>query len=530
MGNFSRAGNMAILSSEKLLRFEGVAGESEKVIKRITPDGDDLSGTVANLFQDVFCDKYGRIVLRPGCRKIETTGKNYSIGSIFMLNIGGLLNYGILYGGGLDLISVPWRDFPEEEIELEEEEARPSDWPDEWPWFPPVNDAPLPDPTEPVESQSCVVGYTIEGNPDTLSWSMPYADVSGLTSQVWRDKTQGYRPYTKLVASYNAPAAWLNTGFAAWKQFILGPCEGATVGGLEVIPNGKDASGDWLDPGTYTHTGTLTWSDGTVLTCVMTLVVAPPDITLTPVSGSVEVFEADAGSETLTLAISNSGDAGSTLNWEVASITGDAELTGILSASPSSGTLAQGASENVVLTLTAPGNLSAGSYSAVVNFRDSNLTTITDSYAVTLEVYPVYTTGRIQWDITAAVTNTFVSGDPSRVPADSTSSVTEYTDDGGPDSEDPYFWTTHTTAGGTGNLYGYPGETTLNAADDTVLAWGAADGEGGQWDSNRQYTGASLNSNGCPVGGWTRIKTTDRNDGAAEWTETTTYTISVGPE
>ena len=390
-GNFARSGNTAVLSGEKIQRFDGVQGETLKVLKRITPDGDDLSSTVANVGQDIYSDKYGRIKLRPGCRKISTTGKTEDISSIFMLNIGGLLNYGVIYGGTLDLISIPSEDFPVNPIDFDEDDTKPSDWPSGWPWNPPKDDKPPSDPTDDPAEQTCELHYTIEGSPASMSWTMGYADASGLTSKTWYDKVQGYRPDTELVATYNAGPTWANTGLTASYSWVLGPCEGLTIGGLYILPTGKDADGNWVDPGTYNVPKTLSWSDGTVLNCALTLTIVPPAITLTPTSDSKTVFEGDTGNETIFLDVSNSGAAITTLNWEVSSITGDAELTGIISASPSSGALSGGDGVAVILTLTNPGSLSAGTYNATVTFSDQNLTSLTKDFDVTLNVYPLYT-------------------------------------------------------------------------------------------------------------------------------------------
>ena len=379
------------LPTTKVRMFDGIGGPRTQILKRFNGKGWDISNTVCNDIQDLHLAERGSAFLRPGMRRLGS--EDYTIGWIGQMNLGGLLRYGVIYNNSLTMVDMPDRlDY--ELIEWpEDEEEKPTDWPDGWPdpdGKDPVDDRLSEDPSVPVEDQVCTVGYEWSDSPDILAFVMPYAGTATPVYQNWYWKNEGYRPRTSLVATYNSSVAWLNTSLLVGYSQVLGPCLGAQEGGIQFRATGKDSAGDWIVPGTYAHIATLTASDGVVMDCVVNLVIVPPAITIDPYSDDATVFEGDSGNKTFNISIESSGDAGSVLNWEVGSIDGDARLVSIVSVLPDSGSLSQGESETAVLTVTDPGSLSAGVYSASVEFRDKNLNSVSEVFTFTLTVLPLY--------------------------------------------------------------------------------------------------------------------------------------------
>ena len=391
--SFKRSANPQTVPNAKVRQFDGIGGPQTQVLRRSNDKGWDISNTVANDVKDLHLSERGSAFLRPGMRRLGS--EDYTIGWIGQMNIGGLLRYGIIYNNSLEMIDMPSRLGYELIPWPKDDPIKPSDWPVGWHFYPwePVNESIPEDPSMPLDEQVCIVGYEWSNSPTSGAFTMPYAGTISPTSINWYEKNTGYRPDIPLVGCYNAGPAWLGVELIDGISLVLGPCLGEQIGGIEFTPDGKDIDDNWLVPGIYAFTSVLTWSDGEVMSFPITLTVAGPEITLTPESDDLTAYHLVSGNETSVVSIENSGGAGSILNWENTSITGDAVLVAIMSLDTSSGTLAKSASENVTITLADPGDLAVGSYSAVVNFIDSKLATVTDSFTVNLVVSetPSYT-------------------------------------------------------------------------------------------------------------------------------------------
>ena len=130
--------------------------------------------------------------------------------------------------------------------------------------------------------------------------------------------------------------------------------------------------------------------DVTVTFTVQISAQAEPAITLTPTSDTLSAFLAQEGSGSSVINVKNTGGEGSTLNW-TAAISGDTELTSILSLDTDSGSLAYNADEDVTATATYPIDIALGTYSATITFTDSEYGTVTAAFTLTLQVIPLYT-------------------------------------------------------------------------------------------------------------------------------------------
>jgi len=98
------------VSVAKIRLFDGVWEQDEKVLRRTNYKGWDVSNTIANEVEDVTCGERGSLILRPGMRKIDDTGKTETIEAIFYAGM--TEHYGIIYGGILDMIEVPRKVYP----------------------------------------------------------------------------------------------------------------------------------------------------------------------------------------------------------------------------------------------------------------------------------------------------------------------------------------------------------------------------------------------------------------------------------
>lgn len=122
---------------------------------------------------------------------------------------------------------------------------------------------------------------------------------------------------------------------------------------------------------------------------VQVVAAAMPAITLTPTSDTLFGFSATDDTKESVVNVKNSGGEGSVLNWTV-NITGDSELTDILSLDKESGSLAQDADEDVTITTNIPNDIADGTYTATLTFTDSVYGTVSDAYTLTLNIMPIY--------------------------------------------------------------------------------------------------------------------------------------------
>lgn len=110
-----------------------------------------------------------------------------------------------------------------------------------------------------------------------------------------------------------------------------------------------------------------------------------PTISLSPTSLTFSAVQGGANPAPQTVTITNSGPLGSTLNW---SATDDAAW---LSLSPTSGSLASGASQPMTVSVDISG-LGPGTYSATITVSDPNATNSPQTVGVTLVVTPAAVT------------------------------------------------------------------------------------------------------------------------------------------
>ncbi|MCF7853640.1 MAG: hypothetical protein K9N51_02490, partial [Candidatus Pacebacteria bacterium] len=125
--------NPQVVTPTPIQSFGGMRGTDDSVITKFNSDGDNISDQYANEVIDFDCDVAGQLHVRPGCVKIGA-GSLSDINAIFQVNLGGITQYAVFYGENLDLIDIPYEDFPEpfyEDPTTEEprSDTLPSDWP-----------------------------------------------------------------------------------------------------------------------------------------------------------------------------------------------------------------------------------------------------------------------------------------------------------------------------------------------------------------------------------------------------------------
>ena len=407
MANFKRTQNPYAIPRSSVRQFEGIGGPQTQVLRRKNDRGWDISNTVANDVRDVHLGERGSMLLRAGMRRLDSA--NYSIGWLGQIRIGGLLRYGMIYNNSLEIVDIPRRlgygdgDFGF----LEEGGGGGGGYSGGWPKPDGIVDDRIEeDPSLGADEQVCSVKYEWDDSPSTLSFVMPYGGPVP-EAQNWYIKLEGYSagiPFSLFYSGgpyvpFSANPVWLYNSYTFhFGNWLIGPCHGVSIEGLRVEITGKDSDGNWLEPGNYSHTETCTiiGKDGfrATVDCVIGLTVSPPDITLSPTSYSTTWPTTATGNKTQTINVKNDGAAGSVLEWE-ATISGDAALTALMSLSVESGELDSGENEDTVLTITNPGSLSAGTYTANIRIADTVLTTEYEDFAVTVVITPIYT-GKIK--------------------------------------------------------------------------------------------------------------------------------------
>ena len=91
----------------KVRAFNGMDSDEDSVLRLTNYKGWDISMTVANKVMDFDLIEYGTMKRRPGSRKYKSTGKGSSIDKLFALQIGGELAFGFIYGGVMEIDTVP---------------------------------------------------------------------------------------------------------------------------------------------------------------------------------------------------------------------------------------------------------------------------------------------------------------------------------------------------------------------------------------------------------------------------------------
>jgi len=379
--------------------FDGIGGPEVQVLKRTNERGNDISSTIANEVQDFDLGEKGSLILRPGMRKIDETGKAYDITSIFELNIGGLLQYGLVYDGAVELIEIPEPELPDAPqpfpFDLEPQKPpRPTDFPDGWDCPPedPADDRMPPDPSLPPDDQICPEGYTISDSPDDLTFTMSYGGPAPAT-QHWWFQVEG-RWSKKLTAVYSKNVSWFSNSTGGVWAFTISACDARAINAVSVQINGKDSDGNWLSTGNHAGLLSLVWNDGTVSDCIINLYVSPPSILLGGADLTWFLSTGDSA-DTKVATVENDGGVGSILNW-----TG--EITGISSGvtnDPITGSLAQNVSENVDIEVT-PATVGAGTHSG--NFHVTDPSGGDEDSPISIQVIEPTAQTYIQWDFWGA--------------------------------------------------------------------------------------------------------------------------------
>jgi len=371
---------------DRIRQFSGIGGPVTQVlILKGKDDGRDYSQSIANEVQDLFLGEKGSLLLRRGSAKVNTTGELKDITGIFQVTIAGVQQYGVIVGGAVSLS--PYDGLLKyKKVKIPELPSLPVDWPD-WPKpEDPIDEVPVVDPSEPPGEQACSLAYQWVSSPDILSFVMPYGGPVP-APQMWYWGLEGYSAGLLFNGAFNADPSWLSTSFGGYWQWDTGPCYGHNIQQLIVSVTGKDSSGNWIAAGSYTFIKAVTYNDGTTKYVTIGLQVVASIITLTPLSKTFTVITGDTGNQTQSINVANTGDVGSVLNW-TAAITGDVALTAIAALSASTGTVNQGASQDITLTLTNPGALAVGTYSATITFTAPDAATKT--VTVQLIVVPNY--------------------------------------------------------------------------------------------------------------------------------------------
>jgi hypothetical protein len=379
MGDFKPSSNPQVISPLRVNVVRGLGGKTLEIIRQYSSKGDDVSAQFANDLTDLDVTKIGTMIRRPGFRKTSTTGLNYSIRSIFMVSLGGVKYYGVDYGT-LYLYDLLGLEFPEDEPW--------DDWPPAWP-IPPSgaihgarNDVPMDDPSQPPESQPCKVGVVWSSSPTSLTYSMHRGGPVPTTQRFYMMR-RGWALLTSHVTVSDA-SAWMevfsNTGWS----WINGQCDGIVVIPTNVPVNGKDSSGNWLERGSYAGLISALTNSGDSMQCTVALTVVGPVITLGATTLTYFIKAGDSSTDK-TFTVTNSGDTGSTLAWAYSLLSLPTELTGAVTVSPASASLAKGSSSTVTVSID-PAGVTTGTYTFGIRIYDTLYTSDYKDVTVTVKV------------------------------------------------------------------------------------------------------------------------------------------------
>jgi len=100
------------ITPSRLRVCDGIGGKQLRVLKRIDARGHNISNTVVNDLIDFDLTERGSLIKRDGSRKMNDTGKSYSMDSLFPVNLGREMRYGIILNGALNVIDIPMWTVP----------------------------------------------------------------------------------------------------------------------------------------------------------------------------------------------------------------------------------------------------------------------------------------------------------------------------------------------------------------------------------------------------------------------------------
>lgn len=370
--------NPQVISPGRFRRFSGVSGEPTKVIKVADSNGRDLSDSFANDQFDLNADKKGELKLREGCIKIGD-GIEASIGSIFQIFLGGNLQYGFV---DIDLNIYPIPYIPRPKIPLPPEDLiiLPLDFPSTFPVpILPSDDAPPDDPSVPLDGQACEDHHDHSTSPETLSFIMKYAEPP--SNQSWYWMIRGWWPTITHYGTYSIRPAWYQSYEVGQWSYRQKYCDAIQQVRVVVHITGKDASGNWLPPGSYSNNETLLFTDGdshvvaidlTIYGCIMSVETNPISLSMTTNGWIISWDDITVQNET----------SGATLNWSVA-LTTD-ETGGKMTLVPATGIIENVGSDDIVVSVSNP--IDAGSYSNVATVSGEDAYPATIPVAVNLSV------------------------------------------------------------------------------------------------------------------------------------------------
>ena len=269
--SFKAPPNSALISRAKIRVFDGIFGSLTKVLRRTNDRGNDISNTASNDIVDFDLNEDGTIKRRGGKRKISTTGYSSSVNSIFMVNLDGFVNYGVLSGGDVDLIGLLWysgsagfgggRPIEDKDILEPLDPPIPLDPYPLPPDFPRQKrpDIPLDDPSVPPEAQSCEVSIKHTISTATLEFeAWKYEDPP--IQQYYYYRIRGWWTQT-LTGVFTTAKSWYSNYRSPYRSRVsLGPCDEVKTQGMTVHINDVND----METGIYTDVIGLDWNDGVV--------------------------------------------------------------------------------------------------------------------------------------------------------------------------------------------------------------------------------------------------------------------------
>lgn len=220
----------------------------------------------------------------------------------------------------------------------------------------------------------------ISVSPASLSFSTQQGTNPGnQTATISNNGSPGSTLNWNSSISYSSGSGWLSLSPALGNGIAQGGSQNISV----IVTSAS------LGVGTYNATVTIDDQAGDFLIApasfgvTLTVSAAPPTISLSPASFNFSGQQGGANPPSQTLQITNTGPAGSTLNWS-----GSDNATW-LSLSPVSGSLGSGNTSNVTVSVNSAGLTSGGSpYLATITVTDAAATNNPQTRSVTLTLSP----------------------------------------------------------------------------------------------------------------------------------------------